>query len=155
MFITLPPFEFRTPPGTVDQGARRWRLMQLNLHVPWFLLSIETKDLESEVGHIQTICFAWEIDLLAFLPTVDHATVTALVCMAPGWTSASGSWTSHAVHEVWQVDTIDGHYLILRGADGQDLDVGLPTDPTSHETKRTLLLEINQQCHRVARPRLS
>ena len=142
MFITLPPFEFRTPPGLFDEGARRWRLMQINLHVPWFLLSAETTDVGSGLSHVQTICFAWETDLETFLQTFDPAAVKGLVCMAPGWASPSGTWTSHSVHQVWRVDTADEHCLVLCGTDGQELDVGLPACPSTSGLHRSLLLEI-------------
>lgn len=142
MFITLPPFEFRTPPGLVHQGARCWRLMQLNLHVPWFLLSLETQDVGSGFSHVQTICFAWEADLETFLQTLDPAAVRGLVCMAPGWVSASGTWTSHSVREVWRADADDGHCLVLKGDDGSELDLGSSDHPSQEEIKRTLLLRI-------------
>lgn len=147
MFITLPPFEFRMPAGLVDQDARRWRMMQLSLHVPWFLLSVEVIDPGSKVGRVQTLCFAWADDLMTYLPSVDPAIVKGLVCMAPGWTSANSTWTSHDVREVWQADSADGRYYTLLGADGQTLDVGLVVAPSEERARRTLLLRVNPQRH--------
>lgn len=142
MFITFPPYEFRMPTGLVVPDARHWRMMQVNLHAPWFLLAVEVLDIESDTTFVQTICFAWESDLVDFLPSVDPKAVRGLVCMAPGWKSSTGTWTSHDVRQVWLIHTEGGRYLGLNGADGHALDVGLSSDSVEEATNKTLLLEV-------------
>lgn len=142
MFITFPPFELHPPAGVMVGDARRWRMMQIPLHVPWFMVSVEVFDPETNLGRVQTFCFAREVDLTTFLSTVEAEKVNGLVCMAPGWMSASGSWTSHSVRQVWLATTAAGTHLVLSGLDGQILDVQLSSDLPREETERTLLFEI-------------
>lgn len=44
MFTTYPPYEFPIPPGLAHPDARYWRVVELSLHAPWFLLSVEVPD---------------------------------------------------------------------------------------------------------------
>jgi hypothetical protein len=154
MFITYPPYEFQMPAALVASDARHWRTIELSLHAPWFMLSLEHRDTDSGMTFVHTHCFAWDSDLAAFLPTVDQKIVRGLVCMAPGWKSVTGHWTSHEVSEVWLTQAEDGQrFLELRGSDGQLLDVGLPTDPPPAGLKRTLLLK--QKARRRRRTKAS
>lgn len=153
MFISYPQYEFHMPARVASPGAQHWRMLQLTLDAPWFLLSVDGLDAKSDVGFVQTIFFAWEKDLAAYLPTVDPKAVRGLVCMAPGWKSASGDWTSHEVHRVWLTRAADGgSYLRLGGADGEMLDVGLPADLAGEEIDRTLLFWLRPRWRTVQTP---
>jgi len=147
MFITFPSYAFPMPAGLVDPDAQHWRIMQLTLHAPWFLLSVEVKDPESDVTFVRTLCFTWVNDLVEFLPTIDPKSVKGLVCMAPGWKSATGTWTSHEVRQIWVATAADGRQIRLNGADGEVLDVGLGSDTCPPEAEATLLLDVKRRRH--------
>lgn len=142
MFITFPPFELHPPAGLPGGEMRSWRMMQLPLHVPWFMLSVEVVDSETAMRRVQTFCIAREDDLATFLGSVEAKKVRGLVCMAPGWMSDSGTWTSLEVRQVWLATTAAGTHLVLYGPDGQTVDTQLDSDQSTEETGRALLLEI-------------
>lgn len=143
MFITHPPYEFRMPPTLAVPGARHWRVMELHIHLPWFLLSVRNQYSPDDTTFVQTFLFAWETDFAEFLSHFDARKVVSLACMAPGWKSATGNWSSHEVREVWSVQTEDGStYLDLKGGDGASLDVGLPIEPGAPVAVRTRLLKV-------------
>jgi hypothetical protein len=136
MFVSRPQYEFLFPPGL----EQHWRMVELTLHAPWFLLSIEVDDPDSEIGFVRTIAFIWENDFLDYLAAVDVKRVRGLVCMAPGWTSQSGGWTSHDVLQVWTVlPRGGGRFIRLRGTEGQWLEVGLSEPDEAGES--ALLLD--------------
>ncbi|WP_457424283.1 hypothetical protein [Roseateles sp. P5_E7] len=151
MFITFPTFELHPPAGRLAGDVRSWRMMQLPLHVPWFMVSVEVVDPETTLGRVQTFCFAREDDLTTFFITVEAEKVRGLVCMTPGWMSVSGTWTSHEVRQVWRATTAAGTHLVLSGADGQTLDVQLSSIPSEEETERTLLIEIKPAVRQLKR----
>jgi hypothetical protein len=76
------------------------------------------------------------------------------VCMVPGWKAPCGQWTSREVREVWLASADDGHqFLQLIDADGQALDVGLPTEPDTAVADRQLLLKFKPRRRRQAAAR--
>lgn len=143
MFITHPHFEFPIPAALGESSAQHWRLVEFDVHLAWFILSVERQDPATNVGYVRTYFFAWETDLARYLATVNAKDVVGLVCMEPAWSSATGGWTSHAVQEVWWIENEDGQAVVeLIGAAGEKLDVGLPAEAATPLTKRTLLLTI-------------
>lgn len=152
MFFTFPHYEFRMPTGLVAPDARHWRVMELSLHLPWFIVSVLKRDPVADTTFVSAYFFAWENDFTSFLPTLSAKEVIGVACMAPGWKSANANWTSHEVREVWSARSEDGStYLELVGADGEVLDVGLASDPLPGEQSRTQLLKIRPR----RRPRLA
>ena len=146
MFITHPHFEFHVPAALGESSFRRWRLIEFDIHLAWFIVSIEERDPEAGMGFVQTYFFAWETDLTAFLPTVDQKRVVGLVCMEPAWSASAGCWTSHQVLEVWRAEDAEGRsYIELIGKDGAKLNVGLPSEASSAPVKRVPLLKLQER----------
>jgi hypothetical protein len=74
--------------------------------------------------------------------------------MVPGWKAPCGQWTSREVHEVWLASDAGGQqFLQLIDADGQALDVGLPTEPDAAVSDRELLLKFKPRRRRQAAAR--
>lgn len=150
MFISHPTYEFPVPVAWASD-ERHWRIIELNLELPWFILSIERRDANSDATFVQSYCFAWDDDLAAFLQTVDHGFIRGLVCMAPGRKSVSGHWTSHEVSEVWLAHDEDGiPFLELIGVDGQLLDVGIRSQCSTPSVRRAVLLKQKRRKRRRA-----
>lgn len=145
MFITHPPFELRVPKGIAVPEARYWRMIEVNLHIPWFILAIRSVDPGSGLGFVRTYFFAWDQDLLDFLPSVDTASIRSLLCMVPGWKTKSACWTAHGVHELWVSYTDNGgRYPHLLDCNGREVDVGLSSDGSGKELKRVLAFELKK-----------
>ena len=44
MFITYPHFEFPIPAALGETNAQHWRLVEFDVHLAWFILSVERQD---------------------------------------------------------------------------------------------------------------
>ena len=44
MFVSQPQYEFPFPPDLEQPGSQHWRMVELTLHAPWFLLTVEIVD---------------------------------------------------------------------------------------------------------------
>lgn len=115
MFISHPQYEFRFPQGGEAPSAKHWRMFELGLDAPWFLLSIETVD--------RTLCIAWEPDLIEVLRS--HPAVVGITCMMPASDSQAGRWQCRQVMEVHLHQSQIGTNIFMVDAAGETFDSGL------------------------------
>lgn len=143
MFVSQPEFEFPFPPELAYPGCQHWRVVELTLHAPWFLLSVEIVDAEHpDCSITRTLCIAWDTDLAELLSTMEPNRVKGIVCMMPAWQSATGQWTSREISEVWRCRSATGHRIALVDAAGEKLDCGMvPDDEQSIEQDLILRIE--------------
>ena len=72
MFVSQPQYEFPFPPALEQPGSQHWRMVELTLHAPWFLLSVEIVDYEfPDCSMTRTLCIAWDNDLADVLRSID------------------------------------------------------------------------------------
>lgn len=129
MFVSQPEYELPFPPGLAAPGTHHWRMVELTLHAPWFLLSLEIVDPETpDCRMTRTLCIAWDNDLVGALRSVESSRVTGIVCMMPAWQSATGQWASREIQEVWELQSAAGRSLMLTDATGETFDCGLVLD---------------------------
>lgn len=108
MLISYPKYEFEYPIRFAEPGVQYWRVMELNLQAPWFLLSVEhVAPDEPDVTFARTLCIGWAHDLVATLRNLDASRVKGLVAMRPG--AVAGQWTSTEIREVW----LGGEHAVL------------------------------------------
>lgn len=151
MFVSQPQYEFFFPPGLEHRGWQHWRMIELPLHMPWFLLSLEVVDELSGCSLIRTICIALDTDLCEVLRSLEANSVMGIVCMTPAWQSPNSQWSSREIREVWLHTSESGQSVVLRDADGQQFDCGLVPEHTSpvHEE---LVLRLTPAQSRRDRP---
>lgn len=144
MFVSQPQYEFPFPPALGQPGAKHWRMVELTLHAPWFLLSVETVD-PDEPGYCltRTLCVAWEHDLADLLRSLEPARVKGIVCMMPAWQSPTGQWWSREIREVWLHRSAGGQHLVLADTDGQKFDGGLVPEHVG-DVEMELLIQVKQ-----------
>lgn len=147
MFISHPQYEFPVPKGLANPGAQHWRLIELALHAPWFLLTVDELCDEGEgegaVSLTRTLCIAWERDLVHMLGITDVRQIRGLVCMTPGWASKAEQWVSREIEKVWLIRTEDAQeYVRLLGADAEEFDGCLHPDPCAKVVERRELLHL-------------
>jgi hypothetical protein len=137
MFVSQPQYKFPFPPDLIQPGSQHWRMVELTLHAPWFLLSVEISDIEIlDSRMIRTLCIAWDNDLAEILHSLESDRVKGIVCMMPPWQSQTGQWTSREIREVWTCRSSAGHSVLLCDTSGQKFDCGLIPDhvePIEHE----------------------
>ena len=72
MFVSQPEYEFPFPPDLAHPGCQHWRVVELTLHAPWFLVSVEIVDPElPDCTVTRTLCIAWDSDLAELLSTLE------------------------------------------------------------------------------------
>lgn len=129
MFVSQPEYEFQFPAQLSHPGSQHWRIVELTLHAPWFLLSVEIVDPdEPDWSMTRTLCIAWDTDLATLLGTLEPSRVKGIVCMMPAWHSASGQWKSREIREVWRCKSAAGHSVVLVDAEGVRFDCGMVPD---------------------------
>ena len=153
MFVSQPEFEFSFPPELAHPGSQHWRVVELTLHAPWFLVSVEIVDAEHpDCSMTRTLCIAWDTDLAELLSTMEPHQVKGIVCMMPARQSVTGQWTSREIREVWRCRSAVGHSIVLVDTVGEKFDCGMVPD---HEQpiEQDLILRIEptepRQRHRT------
>ncbi|MCY4756795.1 hypothetical protein ACFP3P_16525 [Pelomonas aquatica] len=115
-------------------------MVELTLHAPWFLLSVDVVDAEiRDCSMTRTVCIAWDYDLAEVLRGLDPDLVRGIVCMMPAWASPNGQWSSREVREVWMCSSPAGQSVLLLDAAGQEFDCGLVPEHVEPTTKDLLL----------------
>ncbi len=140
MFVSHLEHEFPIPPALNDPGTQHWRMVELSLHTPWFLLSVEfVHPDELDLRTTRTLCIAWEYDLADVLRPLDADRVKGIVCMMPGWQSPTGQWWSREVREVWLHSSPAGKHVVLADTNGELFDCGLIPEHVGDVDKELLL----------------
>lgn len=154
MFLSLPQYEFPMPEGLNVPGGKHWRVVEMTLHSPWFLLTVERPD-PGDLGWkpTHTLCIAWDTDLADAIKAVDAASMRGLVAMIPAWASPTGQWCSREINEVWLRSDESGKVVTLRDVAGKTLDVGVPMQTPPPDRKAELLLRLNTRAPKL-RPRV-
>lgn len=126
MFVSHPDDEFPFPPALKEPGTQHWRMVELSLHAPWFLLSIDVDDADCQGTSItRTMCIAWEQDLADALGSIPEGRVNGIICMVPRWQASTGQWASREIREVWIHRSAKGQHVVLVDAAGERFDCGL------------------------------
>lgn len=143
MFVSHPEYEFPIPAALGEPGSQHWRMMELGLHAPWFLLSVEVVDPDvPDLGFTRTLCIAWENDLAEVLRPIDADLVRGIVCMMPAWQSPTGQWWSREIREVWVYSSPRGKHVVLADIGGEKFDCGLIPEHVG-DMKMELLLRVD------------
>jgi hypothetical protein len=154
MFVSLPQYEYPVPEGLAALGSKHWRVVQMRLHIPWFLLTVEHVDAEDdEVRMGYTLCIAWETDLADAIKNIESSRVRGLVAMIPAWASPSGQWTSRQITEVWLDSSDAGTFVTLIDVAGEKFDAGIREEPRVVGPTAELLLRLPPTKGRTLRPR--
>jgi hypothetical protein len=150
MFVSRPEYEFQFPLSLGPPEEKKWRVIELSLHVAWFLLSFETThdDEDGAFGMTRTLCVAWDSDLADLLHSIsiEGAHVKGIVCMLPAWQSPTGDWCARDVSEVWLIHSSQGKRIVFSDVAGKTFDTDFSSVPQDHEheVKRELLLRISR-----------
>lgn len=156
MFLSLPQYEFPMPEGLGAPGSRHWRAVEMTLHMPWFLLTVEhVAEEDEEVRLSYTLCIAWETDLADAIKTLDTTRVLGLVAMMPAWASPTGQWSSRQITEVWLSSNDDGTFVTLSDVSGERFDAGIRGEPAPDVSEGELILRLSPAKPRALRPRRS
>lgn len=143
MFLSHPQYELQVPQGLGEPGSKHWRVVEMPLHAPWFLLTVEHPEPEGEgLGMSYTLCIAWESDLADALKAIEGNRVRGLVAMTPGWASPTGQWSSRQILEVWLNADVTGRFVTLMDVSGEVFDGGMRGERPRAGASSELLLRL-------------
>lgn len=111
MFVSEDKFEFPVPLSSVDPGTTYWRAMSLSLHAPWFLLTFLVGSGDESLK--QTVCVAWDSDLIAMIEANPSLKPCGLAYMKPGWACRSGHWESREIRTIWRARDRDDRAVFI------------------------------------------
>lgn len=126
MFLSRPQYEFLVPIRLGEPGCQHWRIVEMSLHAPWYLLTVDrpgSSDAHSPTA--QTLFIAWDTDLADVIKAVESARILGLLAIVPGWASPTGQWTSRQINEVWLDTSETGTSVTLLDIDGNVFDAGM------------------------------
>jgi len=96
VFLSDLRFEHQIPPALLPPEAQGWRVIELSLHVPWYIASIR----DAEEHCTRDLMFAFEADLVRLIET-DRVCLVALHRVFP---EAHGrGWRIAPISSVWRV----------------------------------------------------
>ncbi len=144
MFVSLPQYELQMSEVLSDPGSRHWRVVEMPLHAPWYLLTVVRADPGAEGWATSyTLCFAWDTDLVDAIMAIDVTRIRGLVAMIPAWASPTGQWSSRQINEVW-LDVVEtGKIVTLLDVAGKKLDAGMLIEPPKAGPSGELLLRLD------------
>lgn len=117
MFITLPPFEHPLPAFLQQDGCRSWRVVELSLRMPWFLVTLSTALGGERIA--TDLLLSWEQDMLELIGKRGEQ-IAALQYMDPPAHNNSRRWKLRQIQRAWlarQGDQPD--QLLLEDSDGE------------------------------------
>lgn len=94
VFLSETRFEHHVPPALLPPGARGWRVVELSLHVPWFIVTM--RDHPDDCS--RELMVAYEADLVD-LVTQAKAQIRAIHRVVPASLNRA-QWGIEPLHEV-------------------------------------------------------
>lgn len=120
MFVSHIGHQFHVPPALTDDKSQHWRLMEVALRCPWFVLTVVERHQTAELSLLRTWCVAWAQDLMQVLEDRQDVQVRALACMRPVHDSSPRTWSATDVYEVWLTANDDGAFITFHDGAGKE-----------------------------------
>lgn len=114
MLITNDRYEVTDHPYWLNQGQRMWRLIDMELQVPYFLISYDVR--EGDCWCNQT-ALLWRLnDLLGFFHQIlanENERVRQVAMLIPSATNPKDGWEMNNIREIWTArDPKDKHTVV-------------------------------------------
>jgi len=121
MFVSHTGHQFHVPPVLTDDKSQHWRLMEVALRCPWFVLTVVEHHQAAELSLLRTWCVAWAHDLMQVLEDRQNVQVRALACIRPVNDSSPRAWSATDVYEVWLLTNDDGTFITFHDGSGMEI----------------------------------
>ncbi|MGQ0598606.1 hypothetical protein [Aquabacterium sp.] len=95
MFLSDPHFEQRVPPALLPPGGRSWRVVELSLSVPWFIVTLRERADEC----LRKLMVAYEADLLELIGR-EKQQILAIHRVSPPRRPHT-DWAIEPLQEIW------------------------------------------------------
>lgn len=118
MFVTRPPYESTVPVQLRDAGETFWRALAMSGHMPWFIATFASVD--KKRTHVHSMCFCWEVDLLAAIEGAGPLALRSLQMIRPPL-GERAAWSLRPIARIWRLrETADSHHspFVFEDEDG-------------------------------------
>lgn len=95
VLVSEPHFEQRVPPALLPPGGRSWRVVELSLSVPWFIVTL----MDCADQCLRKLMVAYEADLLELI-SIERAQIRAIHRVTPP-RHPQTDWLIKPIQEVW------------------------------------------------------
>lgn len=126
----------------LGEGESQWRMMEVLLYAPWFILTIGSPDEQKHLFMTHTWCIGSPHDLQGLLEDVDCPYIIALTCVMPTSFAKPGPWQYRIVLKVWSVKQGAGSILVMADEENEEFPVGIIKEDLPAELPRKLILEL-------------
>src|SRR5262245_1971751 len=100
MFLTSPSYQLVLPAALAEPGEQVWRLVELQLQLPWFLVTM--LHTEEDVTFRRTFFLCWETDLIDLLAATPTTRPVSLQMVQPPPKGTHG-WSTRSIARVWRL----------------------------------------------------
>jgi len=144
MFLTNPSYQLVLPPALAEPGEQVWRLVELQLQLPWFLVTM--LHTEEDVTFRRTFFLCWETDLIELLVSTAATRPVALQMVQPPSDGVSG-WSTRSITRVWRLRDAERDderpFVVFEGAEGACLCPGSGDTLGADFEGREVLLDLS------------
>lgn len=136
MFVSEPHFEQRVPPALLPPGGRSWRVVELSLSVPWFIVTL----MDCADQCLRKLMVAYEADLLELIG-IERAQIRAIHRVTPP-RHPQTDWAIKPIQEVWMATSGASRCWLFIDANG--IETLWPKHPCEQitVTSRQLVLSL-------------
>ena len=147
MFATRPPYEVTVPDQLRDPGETFWRALAMTTNAPWYIATFAS--LYRKRTHLRSMCFCWELDLVAAIEGAGPRALRSLQMICPPLGQRPG-WALREIARIWRLrESADPHQspFLLEDAAGACLCslTGSEVDPDFNQ--REVVAEVLSNCN--------
>lgn len=132
------------PAVLVPPGSKHWRVLELSLNAPWFMVTLLER--ESDICFNRDLLISWDSDLRTLLDSTPKESIAALHCIVPSEFGSKRRWDVRSVQRVWcarDSRSPQNEALIFEDADGE-FSGFLASEPTCEMADRRLLMTFHE-----------
>lgn len=141
MFITHPFAKNAIPAGLLPDDSAQWRLIEVLLYAPWFIVSTGQPNPSTELFDCTTWCVGSANDLREILDDKGSRAVLELICVRPTHFKRQGFWEPVTITKVWLARHCDDDVICISDSRGVEFLIGPVFEEVAEVSDRMLLWE--------------
>jgi hypothetical protein len=141
VFLSDLRFQHHVPPALLPPGTKSWRVVELSLHVPWYIATVR----DANEPCTRDLMLAYEADLVALIEASREA-IQAIHRVVPA--PAGGEWLIEQLESIWLITEAaipNGRWWQFVGRRGSDIRWPRRPDKSTATEHRELVMSLGPQ----------